>query len=173
MNQYLTVSKDGEVNTSFPGAIIEVKQIKGGYLMVYHMGSGFRQHRLVMDHFQPDYPPELKLVDHINGIRDDNRLINLRRVSPSLNNLNRAGVLGCYFENAAWLDRNIVPADRSHFTARHLWIAHFTYKGVKQEVGAYKYSRQAILASRKAKELFICQELQRIWAEYELDREQN
>lgn len=42
-------------------------------------------HRLVMDSFNPDYDSSLTDVDHINSIRTDNRLCNLRRLTHADN----------------------------------------------------------------------------------------
>ncbi len=44
----------------------------------------FRVHRLVFEAFNGIIPEGLE-VDHINGIRDDNRLINLRLLTPKEN----------------------------------------------------------------------------------------
>jgi hypothetical protein len=49
----------------------------------------FLVHRLLVQHFKPDiWKPELD-VDHINGIRTDNRLENLRMVTHQENHQNQ------------------------------------------------------------------------------------
>ena len=62
-----------------------------GYLMVRVCNNGkpkgFSIHRLLAEHFIPN-PDKLPVVDHINQIRDDNRLENLRWASHSDNQLN-------------------------------------------------------------------------------------
>ena len=45
-------------------------------------------HRLVYETFKGQIPVKLQ-VDHVNGIRDDNRLINLRLLTPKENSQNR------------------------------------------------------------------------------------
>lgn len=51
-----------------------------------------RQHRLVYEHYlyilfdEHIYIPQDIHIDHINGIRDDNRIINLRPISPADHN---------------------------------------------------------------------------------------
>lgn len=42
-------------------------------------------HRLVMDSFNPDYDDSLTDIDHVNCLRGDNRLANLKRVSHAEN----------------------------------------------------------------------------------------
>ena len=48
-------------------------------------------HRLIAEHYIPN-PNNLPTVDHINGIRDDNRIENLRWASYSTQNLNKIGI---------------------------------------------------------------------------------
>jgi len=58
-------------------------------LDLFHNGKryGKKFHRLLAEHFIEN-PDNLKEVDHINRIRNDNRLINLRWVDHSENNQN-------------------------------------------------------------------------------------
>lgn len=57
-----------------------------GYLTVNFKGTTYYVHRLIWKMVY-DYDPDQ--IDHINGVRDDNRLINLRDVSPKQNSINR------------------------------------------------------------------------------------
>lgn len=49
-----------------------------GYVVVSILNKHYRVHRLVMEAFEPIENSDILSVDHINGIRSDNRLENLR-----------------------------------------------------------------------------------------------
>lgn len=64
-----------------------------GYHMVSLHKNSHRQtrrtvHRLVMEAFNPVENMDVKIVDHVNGIRSDNRLENLRWADFFINNRN-------------------------------------------------------------------------------------
>ena len=70
-------------------------------------------HRLVAIHYIPN-PDNLNEVDHINRIRDDNRVENLRWATRSLNSLNRGNqknssgfkwITLCNTRNIYWFQR--------------------------------------------------------------------
>ena len=79
-----------------------------GYLHVRYKGKNYKVHRIVWEmHYGPI--PEGMTVDHINHVRDDNRIENLRVVSMHENNKNASrrddnttGVTGVYWRK----DRN-------------------------------------------------------------------
>ncbi len=57
-----------------------------GYLMIMIHGERYAGHRLAFLWMTGSFPPED--VDHINGVRDDNRWLNLRPVSRAENQMN-------------------------------------------------------------------------------------
>lgn len=59
-----------------------------GYRDISISKKHFLEHRLIWIYFNGDIPNEM-MIDHINGIKDDNRIENLRVVSRSINGLNQ------------------------------------------------------------------------------------
>lgn len=58
-----------------------------GYLLVQINGKKRPVHRIAWEIFHGEISEELK-IDHVNGIRHDNRIINLRQVTDAENNKN-------------------------------------------------------------------------------------
>lgn len=61
--------------------------IRNGYIRVEIKGKAYSMHRLVYKTFIGPIPQGM-VIDHINGIKDDNRLENLRCISQSENAIN-------------------------------------------------------------------------------------
>jgi len=58
-----------------------------GYRSLQLNGKALKEHRVIWElHFGPI--PQGTQIDHLNGVRDDNRIENLRLVSQTVNNLN-------------------------------------------------------------------------------------
>lgn len=79
------------------------KGATGGYRQVCIKGKYYRVHRIIMM-LCFGHIPENAEIDHINHVRDDNRLANLRFVTASGNRRNQSissrnttGVTGVYF----------------------------------------------------------------------------
>ncbi len=75
-----------------------------GYLMIGIDGKTCKGHRIIFLHVHGYLPNE---VDHINNIKDDNRISNLRASSRTQNNRNRrasnkSGVKNVYKQGNKW-----------------------------------------------------------------------
>lgn len=82
-----------------------------GYVQIRVLGKSRKAHRLAwlyMTGKLPDHP-----IDHINGVRSDNRWANLREAPGSLNNQNlkrayknsSTGLLGVYRKGDSWMSK--------------------------------------------------------------------
>ncbi len=62
--------------------------LRGGYLCLNNSGKAYKVHRIIWLMVHGDWP--VGDIDHINGIKDDNRLCNLRDVSRAENMRNKS-----------------------------------------------------------------------------------
>jgi hypothetical protein len=69
-----------------------------GYILIRIDGKIYLAHRLAWLYTHGDFP--LNCIDHINQIKDDNRICNLRDVTVSENMQNQSQVLG-YTKNGS------------------------------------------------------------------------
>jgi hypothetical protein len=74
-------------------------KMKAGYVRIAINRVMLLAHRVAWLHYYGEWPKQL--IDHINGIKDDNRIANLRDVSDTINAQNirkprdgRSGILG-------------------------------------------------------------------------------
>jgi len=106
----------------------------GGYLNTVLSGESYKLHRLAFLYME-GYFPEYQ-VDHINGVRDDNRWANLRHVTP-----------GCNAQN-----RRMGSANTSGFIGVSLrankvsWLASGSLHGTTISLGLYPTPLDAALA---------------------------
>ena len=113
-----------------------------GYLAIQVYGVKYLSHRLILAKHLGEWPPYQ--VDHINGVKTDNRIANLRVVTQSENAKNRrlpsnntSGVMGVGFRP----DQNA-------------WSAHISQDGKRVHLGSFKTMQEAVFA-RKAAEADI------------------
>lgn len=78
-----------------------------GYIEVKVDGRKYRAHRLIILYMTKEIMEDHVLVDHINGIKDDNRYSNLRKANRKQNmanskvsKRNKVGVKGVYREKS-------------------------------------------------------------------------
>lgn len=89
-----------------PGDIAGYTDINIGYHMIRYKGVLYLSHRLAWFYMTGEFPTDQ--IDHINGVRCDNRFINLRESSNQQNNCNKtltkantSGVKGVYWHKSA------------------------------------------------------------------------
>lgn len=107
------VSSDGMVTrlpTKFRKTfkVLSPYKTTSGYLRLFLNNKSKFVHQMVYEAFNGPIPAGMD-IDHINGVRDDNRLSNLRTASRKQNALNRkaansnskSGVRGVYFHKSS------------------------------------------------------------------------
>jgi hypothetical protein len=102
-----------------------------GYRAIRIDVTRYREHRLAWFYVHGVWPTEL---DHVNGVRSDNRLINLREATRSQNlanrpllNNNTSGVRGVSFDSASGL-----------------WTASVSINGKRKNLGLFRSKDDAI-----------------------------
>ena len=114
-----------------------------GYIVIQVGGKKYLAHRLAWLYMKGEWPSSQ--IDHINGVRDDNRLINLRDVTSAENGQNQrkahssntTGFLGVRFHKATKKFRAQITLDGK---TRHLGtfhtpeIAHAAYITAKRQL---------------------------------------
>jgi hypothetical protein len=115
-------TKKGAVafNSIYPGKIAGSK-IADGYILIGIKGRMVRAHRIVYEMHHGPIPAKMD-IDHINGIRSDNRIDNLRIATRSQNlaNMqmhprNTSGAKGVYWHKRAkkWLAQ--IKSNKKHY----------------------------------------------------------
>jgi hypothetical protein len=125
-----------------PGGAAGTKDAHG-YLLIRVERKLYKAHRLAWLYVHGSWPA--KGIDHINRVRDDNRIANLREACQSLNSMNRAagaksrsGILG-----VVWRE------DRQKWTAQ----IRIGYRMV--HLGVFKDKDDAAAARKKAEAAFF------------------
>ncbi len=112
-----------------------------GYRHVSVDGRRELEHRLVWLHVHGSLPDEF--VDHVNGVRSDNRIANLREVSRAENTQNntviRSDNQSAFHIGVSWHKKN------------KRWRARIGVSGKKVELGWFETAEQARDAYLKAK----------------------
>ena len=121
---------------SYGRAIAGVEFIDNNSISV--LGTTIRPARLAWLLHHGEWPPDGYIVDHINGIKADNRLINLRLATPAQNQQNKAGY-GMHAKGVTWRDRKSKP-----------WQAKIRVSGKRIHLGSFETENEAAEAYRQA-----------------------
>lgn len=110
------------------GSTIQVGDVTGsldeldGYWKVHGLGGNFKAHKIVWALHNNFQDQKGKHIDHLNGVRSDNRVSNLRLVEPELNarnqglqKNNKTGVNGVSYQ--------VVKTKVGNFTERYVATA--------------------------------------------------
>ena len=137
--------RDGHLWWIKPRQRVKVGQQLGscysnGYRVGMLKGKRYKEHRLIWLYHYGVWPKEH--IDHINGIKDDNRIENLRECTQQQNNFNRKSAKGSSSKHkgVCWNKE------------RKKWEVRYRYKGKPYHIGYYECEIEAAEAYRKATE---------------------
>jgi hypothetical protein len=123
------------------GDILGTKDSKG-HFQIWVDGRLFSMHRIIWK-IQTGKDPKGQ-IDHINGIRDDNRFINLRDVAQQENNKNirplknnTSGHMGVIFHKLS-----------------NKWAAVIGVNGKRKHLGLFKEKEDAVFARKEAEKIY-------------------
>lgn len=112
---------------------------KRGYVVIKAFSKAYKAHRLAWLWIHGEMP---KQIDHINGIKHDNRISNLRNVgdyeqcrNKPIPKNNTSGILGVYY-----------------CKTMKKWTAHIGYDNKTKTLGRFNTKEEAITARKKAEE---------------------
>jgi hypothetical protein len=131
-----SVSNMGNVRNDKTGRIRKPTTDRDGYLYVdlwkKCKGKTHKIHRLVAIAFLEN-PDNLEQIDHINHIKDDNRIENLRWCSCGNNNRNKQKKEGTTskYRGICWRERD------------NIWVAYISLNGNQQYLGCFKTEEEA------------------------------
>jgi hypothetical protein len=100
-----------------------------GYLLICYKGSMRKAHHLA---YELQGLPVPSSVDHINGVRDDNRWLNLRAATPRENSCNRRGMSRSGFKKGAYYNKR-----------RKQWYSRIRVRGVGIYLGTFQNEEEA------------------------------
>tara|TARA_R110000787_G_C13248677_1_gene429137 strand:- start:202 stop:756 length:555 start_codon:yes stop_codon:yes gene_type:complete len=133
-------AQDGQMkswNTRWAGKPAFTADNGNGYLCGSISGISYRAHRVAWAMCHGKWPDE---IDHINGIRRDNRIFNLRSVTRTENNRNAArrkdNASGCV--GVSWEQ------------SRGKWLAHIKVNKKNINLGRFSEKSEAIAARQAA-----------------------
>lgn len=98
---------------------------RSGYLVTLIRRKNYQVHRLIWAFVYGCWPPEH--VDHVNGVRSDNRLQNIRACSPSENGRNKGRQVNntTGFKGVSFCSREGRYQTTCRVNGRKKWIGYF------------------------------------------------
>ena len=114
-------------------------EVRHGYVSVSFMGSRYKAHRIIWEMFNGQIPDGMQ-IDHINHIRHDNKIENLRLVKKLENDMNRS-----VYKNS----KSGVTGVRYVEKYRN-WRSQIKVNGKQISLGSYSDIREAIKARKDA-----------------------
>jgi len=112
-----------------------------GYRVIKIGQKAYKAHRLALFYMTGSWPPDQ--VDHINGVKDDNRYCNLRPADQYLNQQNKHGPV-------AGSASGLLGAHRGGWKGRR-WVSEIRRNNVREYLGIFDTPEEAHRAYMRAK----------------------
>ena len=117
---------------------------KNGYVVFRYKGKIRYAHRIAWNIVYGQEPP--KYIDHINRIKTDNRICNLRLADNTINNRNRATA------NSNNISCGLLGVAKPKHT--HKWSSSITVNYKRKHLGYYDTAEEAHIAYIEAKKIY-------------------
>jgi hypothetical protein len=117
---------------------------KNGYIVFHYRGKVRYAHRVAWEIVNGHEPP--KHIDHINRIKTDNRICNLRLADDTINNRNRANA------NANNNSCGLLGVTKPKHTKK--WSAAITVNRKRKHLGYFNTPQEAHFAYIEAKKIY-------------------
>jgi len=129
------------------GCLAGTKDIRPnqGYITIGIEKKLYRAHRLAWLFVNGEFPEKGFEIDHINGVRHDNRLCNLRLVTRTQNNMNAI----------PRSDNKLGHRGVSYQIRRDTWDSRITLNKKTICLGQFKTKEEAITARQKAEKMYF------------------
>lgn len=112
-----------------------------GYVSIKVFSKKYMAHRLAWLYTFGELPDQ---IDHINGVKSDNRICNLRNVSNEVNQRNKAR---CKRNTSGCTGVSYSKKDKG-------WHARISYNGKRISLGVHKQKSDAIAARKEAERIY-------------------
>ena len=140
-NNFVYDPESGEMRRS--GAKKSPSTNSQGYICFVFRGQYLASHRIAWALHYGELPPPEMEIDHINGIRDDNRISNLRLVSMADNMRNKTQ----YRNNTHGYPGIIIEPNNRRIRK---WRAQIHADGKVMKLGSYMCKTAAIFARKRS-----------------------
>lgn len=117
---------------------------KNGYVVFSYKGKTFYAHRVAWQIIHGYEPP--KHIDHINRIKTDNRIENLRLADDAINSKNRGSA------NKNNLSCGLLGVTKPKHTRK--WVASIWVNKKRKHLGYFETAKEAHLAYIEAKKIY-------------------
>ena len=131
-----------QANTVKVGMIAGCVNKSSGYRTILYNRKTYQASRIIFMYMTGSFPKNN--IDHINGVKTDNRWVNLREVTTTENNRNKrihknntSGTMGVYFRKN-----------------RDTWIAEICSNSKMIRLGSFKNKADAIKARKEAEKIY-------------------